>query len=308
MSGITFDQFRAFVAIVETGSFAAAARQLNRTQSAVTYTIQKLEEQTGVVLFDRSTYRPALTTGGQSLLPQARQILQNVAEYQRHAAGMARGVEPAIRLAVSQFAPLAPLLAVLHTFQEHFPTVRVGVTTLTMQSTEWLDADLADLAVVPEFIPLGEDYSRRACGSVQMVAVATPDHPLGHHPGPLTADLLRRYPQIVTAARARPLPRNYAVQALNFWQADDLPAKREMILAGLGWGGMPDHLVEADLTQGRLIALTPTEWDGLDHLPVIPIVIGHRRDRPPGPAGQWLMDALPTRMRTDDGSAPLSPS
>ena len=151
MSGITFDQFRAFVAIVETGSFAAAARQLNRTQSAVTYTIQKLEEQTGVVLFDRSTYRPALTTGGQSLLPQARQILQNVAEYQRHAAGIASGLEPSVRLAVSQFAPLAPLLAVLHSFQDRFPTVRVGITTLTVQSTEWLDADAADLAILPEF-------------------------------------------------------------------------------------------------------------------------------------------------------------
>lgn len=302
MSGITLDQFRVFVAIVETGSFAAAARQLNRTQSAVTYTVQKLEEQTGVTLFDRTSYRPTLTTGGQSLLPQARQILQNVADYQRHAAGISRGVEPALRLAVSQFAPLPPLLAVLRTLQQRFPTVRVGVTTLTVQSTDGLDSDAVDLAVLPEFVPLGEDYTRRACGTVAMVAVATPDHPLSCHRGPLTPDLLRRYPQIVTAARSRALPRSYAVQALNFWQADDLQTKREMILAGLGWGGMPDHLVTQDLAQGRLTRLTPTEWDGLDHLPRLPIIIGCRRDRPPGPAGQWLMDALPARM-PDGGHA-----
>ena len=91
MSAITLDQFRVFVTIVDTGSFAAAARQLNRTQSAVTYTVQKLEEQTGLDLFDRSSYRPTLTTAGQSLLPHARQIVQNVADYQRHADGIARG-------------------------------------------------------------------------------------------------------------------------------------------------------------------------------------------------------------------------
>ncbi|WP_019644271.1 LysR family transcriptional regulator [Novispirillum itersonii] len=294
MSAITLDQFRVFVTIVDTGSFAAAARQLNRTQSAVTYTVQKLEEQTGLDLFDRSSYRPTLTTAGQSLLPHARQIVQNVADYQRHADGIARGLEAVLRIAVTQFAPMTPLLTVLRQFQARFPTVRVALTTMTVQSTEGLDSDAVDLALLPEFVPLGEEYTRRTCASVRMVAVAAPDHPLCRVCGPLTSEVMQQYPQVVTAGRNAPsLRRSYAVRALNYWQADDMEAKHRMILAGLGWGGMPEFRVRDDLLAGRLTALSPTEWDGLDHLPVLPIVLACRRDRPPGPAGAWLMDSLP---------------
>src|SRR3954466_12013275 len=93
MDALSIDQFVIFVAIVDEGGFAAAARRLNRAQSAITYAIQKLEDQSGLQLFDRSGYRPSLTDAGSALLPRARRILQDIADYRHQARGIAEGLE-----------------------------------------------------------------------------------------------------------------------------------------------------------------------------------------------------------------------
>src|SRR5579863_2120874 len=93
MDALSLDQFAVFAAVVEEGSFAAAARRMNRAQSAITYAIQKLEEQSGLPLFDRSSYRPALTKAGEALLPRAQRILSDLDEYRLHARQMTKGLE-----------------------------------------------------------------------------------------------------------------------------------------------------------------------------------------------------------------------
>lgn len=77
MNAITLDQFMVFLTIVDEKSFAGAARKLSRTQSAITYAIQKLEEQSDLLLFDRSTYRPTLTDAGRSVLPRIRRVMDD---------------------------------------------------------------------------------------------------------------------------------------------------------------------------------------------------------------------------------------
>jgi len=121
MTSVTFDQLRVFVTIVNEGSFAAAARHLHRTQSAITYAIHKLEEQSGLELFDRNSYRPSLTKAGRSLLPFARKVLSDVAEYQLRAEGISRGLEASLAVSISQFAPQQPVLDALFRFQQTFP-------------------------------------------------------------------------------------------------------------------------------------------------------------------------------------------
>ncbi|MEQ8393521.1 MAG: LysR family transcriptional regulator [Thalassospira sp.] len=297
MSGITLDQFKVFSAIVETGSFAAAARQLNRTQSAVTYTIQKLEEQTGMALFDREHYRPKLTKSGQSLLPHAQKIMATVTSYRTHAESMVRGLEASVSIALSQFAPNASLIKLLADFQTRFPTVRVGISTITVQTTEKLDNGSADLALLPEFIPLGSTYRRASCGAVPIVAVASPDHPLAALKGKIPVEAMEAHSQIITSGRDIPdLRRNYAVQSLNYWQVNDLETKRLLILGGVGWGGIPEHMVTNHLADGTLVRLDPVTWDGLDHMPELNIVFAYRQDKPLGPAAQWLFDQLSATM------------
>src|SRR5690606_17107733 len=83
--GITLDQLRTFTVVVEEGSFSAAARRMHRSQSAITYAIQKVEGAIGTALFDRSGYRPDLTQEGRALLVHARRVVETSASFERQA-------------------------------------------------------------------------------------------------------------------------------------------------------------------------------------------------------------------------------
>src|SRR5579859_819835 len=96
----SFDQLQVMLAVVETGSFSAAARRLNRAQSAVTYAVQRLEEQLGTALFDRASYRPVLTEAGRALLPRAQRIADELRSLCEQAQGIAAGLEPELTLVV----------------------------------------------------------------------------------------------------------------------------------------------------------------------------------------------------------------
>ncbi len=258
MSGITLDQFRVFAAIVDKGSFSEASSYLNKTQSAVTYAIQKLEAQTGQALFDRENYRPTLTQAGQSpaaacaqdsrrpfRLPAARR-----AHWLRAGSGLAHGNQP--------IRAIDGVLTALKLFQQTFPSVRVTILTLTLQSTEALDNGSIDLAVIPELIPLGPEYAGRNCGVAPIIAVAAPDHPLAQSPGRISLDQMQMHTQIMASSRsASPLKRDYARQSLNVWRVNDVEIKRRLIVSGVGWGSLPEYLAAEDLRAGRLVALDP---------------------------------------------------
>ena len=121
MNALTLDQFAVFVAVVDEGSFAAAARRMNRAQSAVTYAIQKLEEQSCLSLFDRSAYRPVLTEAGEALLPRARRILEDLTDWRLMARSMSSGVEAQISLILVSYTPASLLSKVLGDFRVAYP-------------------------------------------------------------------------------------------------------------------------------------------------------------------------------------------
>jgi DNA-binding transcriptional LysR family regulator len=293
MAEITLDQLKVFVCIAELGSFAAAARHLNRAQSAITYAVQKLEQQTGLLLFDRDMYRPTLTRAGHLLLPYAQKVLGDVSEYWRKAAGISRGLEASITIAISQFVSPDPIVETLVAFQGQFPTVRVELITQTIQRAEVLDNGSADIAIMPEFVPLGSSYMRYSCGTERMVAVAAPRHPLASQKTALHPTEMQQHLQIMISGRVEGRDkRNYALQAPDFWKTDDMDMKKRMILRGAGWGALPEYMVRADIDAGRLVELSPVEWDGLDQLPELKIVVAYCRDKVLGPAGLWFAKAL----------------
>jgi DNA-binding transcriptional LysR family regulator len=299
MRDISFDQLRVFIAVVEAGSFSAAARHLRRAQSAVTYSIQKLEEQSGLELFDRSAYRPALSEQGRGLLVQARRILEDVGAFQALAEGMASGLEAELTVVVEAMFPMSLLVSALREFQKAFPSVqtRIQVESLGAAREAVIDG-FADLGLV---IHTGDDNAILRFAPVteiELVAVAAPDHPLAAMAGPLSVDQLREHLQLVFSDRTapgRPTDRatpDRGVMAERTWRLADLGAKHSMLLAGLGWGSMPRHIVENDLEEGRLVELRPAAWDGFAHLPRLPVVIATRRDNVLGVAGQWLLARL----------------
>jgi DNA-binding transcriptional LysR family regulator len=293
MDDFTLDQFTIFVAVIEQGGFAAAARKLGRAQSAITYAIQKLEKRSGVDLFDRSSYRPVLTEAGAALLPQARRVLEALAGYQQQAHGIAGGLEAELTLVIDMLAPMEPLAQALREMQEVFPTVQVRILVESLGATwDVLTRGDADLGLLLEIAPLtGFEVNHYA--AVGLVAVAAPAHPLAQLPPPMAAELLRDHTQLVLVSKAAVQgERDPGVYAIHRWHVTDIRVKHELLLSGAGWGSMPRHLVASDIAAGRLVELQPERWEGRDHMPLLPAVIAHRKKSALGPAGRWLFERL----------------
>jgi DNA-binding transcriptional LysR family regulator len=293
MDSLTLDQFAVFAAVVAEGSFAGAARRMNRAQSAITYAIQKLEAQIGVQLFDRSAYRPELTEAGRALLPRARRILDDVDDFRLQAAGVTQGMESELSLVVDAFAPdfLAPALKA---FQDAFPLVQLRLAVEFFQATaQALEDGWADLALMtaPLRPPPGIEWIE--CDAVELVAVAAPEHPLAKVRGAIAPELLRDHLQLVLSARAELRDRrDYGVHAVRRWRVADMNLRYDLLRAGIGWCSMPRKLVAADLAAGRLVELKVLRWEGADRMPRLPLVIAHRRDKALGPAARWLVQRL----------------
>jgi DNA-binding transcriptional LysR family regulator len=133
-NGLTLDQFLTFTTVAEEGSFSATARRMNRAQSAVTYAIQKLEDQLGLLVFDRSSYRPTLTEAGAALLPRAIRIMREVEAFSDQARGITQGLEPELPLVVDAMFPMPRIVDALRVFGERYPTVptRIYVASVSV--------------------------------------------------------------------------------------------------------------------------------------------------------------------------------
>jgi DNA-binding transcriptional LysR family regulator len=124
----SLEQLRALIAVAETGSFSAAARQLNRAQSVVSYTIANLEALLGVALFERGKRKPDLTAAGRAILADARRLDLLMGQLNAKAAGLQRGLEGEVALAVDVMFPSQRLVEALQAFARAFPTVALNLT------------------------------------------------------------------------------------------------------------------------------------------------------------------------------------
>jgi DNA-binding transcriptional LysR family regulator len=286
----TLDQLHVLTTVAEAGSFSAAARRLHRAQSVISYTIANLEAQLGVALFARDGRRPVLTEAGRALLTDARRVGRLVDEMRARAAALRRGLEAELGLAVDVMFPTARLVAALEAFAHAYPTVGLrlriealgGVAELVLGRTCQLGVS-GWMGVVPDTL------ERRAIGEVRLIPVAAPTHPTARAPAPIDGAVLREHVQLVLTDRtALTEGQDFGVLALRTWRLGDLGAKHALLLAGLGWGNMPEEMVEADLATGRLVRLQVAEAPEHHY----PIGLIHRTDTPPGPAGAWLAERL----------------
>jgi DNA-binding transcriptional LysR family regulator len=300
MDALTLDQFQVFLTVVKEGSFAAAARRLDRAQSAITYAIQKLEEQSGVCLFDRSAYRAALTDAGHALLPHARRIIDDLAAYRLQAQKFGQGLEARLSLVLDEFALTPFILNALKEFQETFPTVQVHILNGGMGATpqNFLEED-GDIAVLNAMNLLESTLEYNDCAKVELVAVVAPGHPLAGQRGPIGSEKLRDHRQIlVTRKEATNDSPDFGVTAVNLWYVTNSSIKLALLLEGLGWGSMPRHVVTEHLATGRLLELSVARWGGADRMPHISYMVAYRKDKPLGPACRWLISRLSSE--TDD--------
>jgi DNA-binding transcriptional LysR family regulator len=290
---VTLDQLRALVAVVEEGSFSAAARKLKRVQSAISTSMANLETQLGVQVWDRSTKVASMTQQGQAVLAAARRVLMEVDGLRRLASGLATGLEPFVSLCVDALFPLSVLLDVCTEFAKQFPAVdlRVETEVLSAVSARVL-AGGATLGVVS---PLGiaPGLERQLLAAIRLIPVVGPQHPLAAVRGVLSREQIAGAVQIVLSERGEqgnPGVADQGVLSLRTWRASDLHTKHMMLRAGLGWGNLPEHLAREDLRAKRLIAIRPDVWD--EQVSKLPLFGVYRSDATMGPAHRWLLDQL----------------
>jgi DNA-binding transcriptional LysR family regulator len=283
----TFDQLKIFLTIVETGSFAAAGRKLNRATSAISYGVANLEAQLGVQLFDReSTRRPQLTEAGRAVLAEARHVAQGLDGLRAKVKGMLDGLEPELRLAVDVMVPSRRLAELLRAFSEKFPTValRLSVEALGAVAAHVIDGR-AVLGVSGPLVAEHEQLEHFRIGSVELVPVAAPGHPLARM-SKLPPGAGRDHVQLVLTDRSMLTEgRDFGVVSGRTWRLADIGAKHALLREGIGWGNMPVEMVQADLASGALVRLDMPDHPG----GIIPLSAIYRRDAPPGPAASWLL-------------------
>ncbi len=297
------EQILAFLAVVQHRSFSAAAQAMNRTQSSMTYAIQRLEAELGVILFERGQRGAKLTPQGKALQPVARRMAQELETLRRTADGLAAGVEAKLVIAVEAAFPEARLLALLKAFREAFPLVRVRVMVESVHATaEAVLSGRCDLGVLGPIIERYPALAGVPLGSVERVPVAAPGHPLARYQGEVPPEAFREHVMLVLASHSRePRKRPFAMPNGGIWRVSDLATKRAIIAAGLGWGRMPVPLVAEDIAQGRLVRLYPARLEGLDWTSPLPFFVAHRRDDALGPAADWARAAL---LEQAEGTGP----
>ena len=292
LDALSLDQLRAFLAAVDEGSFSAAGRKLSRAQSAISEMIAGLEDQIGVKLFDRSGRLPKLTAEGEVLLADARTISAAVDGMKARAHGMAAGLEPELSVVVDVIFPISALAEMAKEFRRLFPATPLRLFVEALGAAyEPILTGRASLGIVGSLPIIPGDFRTEPLGSVTMVVVAAADHPLARKKGVIArADLAAHVQLVLTDRSELSKGREFGVLSSNTWRLADLFAKHEFLLKGLGWGGMPLHVVEADLKAGRLkslaIADMPKTGLKLDMSAAYPVAA------PPGPAGRWLIERL----------------
>jgi len=268
---ITIEVLETLDAIDRRGSFAKAAEELNKATSAVSYAVQKLEEQLAIALFRRQGRRSVLTPAGRLMLAEGREILQTTARLANKAKEVATGWEPRISIAI-EFHKSYPLcFGALHEFLEEHPTIEIDICECVLNGGwEALELGRVDLVIgAPGPVPLQKGYRAVPMADADLVPVIAPHHSLASlasNSDTLEATLpkLRRIISHDTSFVNIKRSEGLSSDGQNFYVQNN-EQKVEAIMAGIGIGHLPRQRIQQHLDSGALIALDLGQGNALDN-------------------------------------------
>jgi DNA-binding transcriptional LysR family regulator len=293
------DHLRAFLAVVEEGSFSAASRRLGRVQSGVSSAMAKLEEQLGLALFDRATKVPRLTDQGRVVVAAARRICAEVDALRQLAASLVTGVEPSISLCVDTLFPPAGLVELGRELAGELPTVDLRVDTRSVASVAARVLEGSASLGVTSLPGLPPGLERRLLAPIAMVPVVAAGHALAAEPAPIPTARFAEAVQIVLSERQDAVDQH--ALSPRTWHIADLHTALELVRGGLAWANLPEHLVADDLRAGQLVGLQPQAWSDAERR--VNLFAVHRGDATLGPAHRWMLERLGHLSINTDGSA-----
>lgn len=286
-------------AIARKGSFAAAAESLFRVPSALTYSVRKLEDDLGVVLFDRSGHRATLTEAGAELLKEGRYLLDAAHALEARVKRVATGVETHINLALSDLFADGPLLKLLDLFYQQGFGTRVKVMREVFGgSWDALESGRADISIGTPGDPPGAGYATHLLGQLEFVFAVARQHPLARLQRPLTSEDIIQYRSIAAADSSRNLPPRTSgiLSGQDTLTVHDMRAKLQAQVMGLGVGFLPIKMAQRHAELGQLVIKEVVEARA-----AAPAYIAWRQTRTAdmGKAQQWLLKQL-TQLSLDE--------
>lgn len=284
---VTLDQWRTLQAVVDHGGFAQAAEALHRSQSSVSYTVARMQDQLGVPLLRIDGRKAVLTEAGGVLLRRSRQLVKQAAQLEDLAHHMEQGWEAEVRLVVDAAYPNTRLVRALTEFMPQSRGCRVRLREEVLSGVEEvLQEGVADVAISAFSIP---GYLGTEMNAVEFVAVAHPDHALHRFNRPLNFQDLESQLQVVIRDSGRSQPRDVGwLGSEQRWTVGSLATAATFVGNGLGFAWLPRHLIFRELAEGVLLPL-PMEQGGNRH-PTFYLYAN--KDKPMGPATQILIDLL----------------
>ncbi|WP_028468371.1 LysR family transcriptional regulator [Neptunomonas japonica] len=291
---MTLDQLRTLCHIVECGSLKLAAESLHKTQPALSMAIKNLEAEYGFKIFNRQSYRLNLTPEGKPFYRKAQELLLNADQLNSMGRHLGEGNEPLVRFAYDLTSPHALILKALKQCQRQYPETELHVLCKSrFGALELLQNGQADLAVGPWWPTLYSlgDLDTVAISHFKVLLVASPEL---FQPGEVTcADQLK--PQCHLTVEESGL--NFdsenlmMMKGLRQWKTQDAHTLKQMLLGGLGWGFIPEHMVQNELIQGTLVALQPED---MEHTINGEIRLIRRQEQTLGPVATMLWQSFVT--------------
>ena len=288
---MTLDQLLAFDAIVSTGTFRGAAEKMNKAQSAVSHQIRKLEDEIRFDLFSRKSYRPELTSEGMVFYRETARVLEAFRSLKDTSTSLRSAQEPLVRIAMTATMAFDPILKLLGRIGAKYPSTHIRVDAEMMGGPlERLMQDEADLIFAGLHGAPIDQVETLTVGATTIRPVAHKNFPPARSSGLLSRQQMQGYVQVVVSGtgggdfdQSRDL-----LAGGQKWNVSDFATKKSVILAGLGWGGLPEYMIKAELESGELVGLTVDGFP-LRHTEIHAI---RRRDKPMGRVTSEIWEAL----------------
>ncbi|MEM7126483.1 MAG: LysR family transcriptional regulator [Chloroflexota bacterium] len=288
---MTLEQLRMLTKIAEEGSLFAAAEALHKTQPTVSVAMKKLEKELGLQLISREQYRAALTTEGKVLYEKAKTILQQVDTFQGLAGHLAVGNEAELRIAIEASCSLPLMIQIMGICNERFPETQFRFSVeCIMGALERLRVGEADLAINP-FAETENTFESFPLTSTEMIRVASPKLPLCAAQIAVPFEALRGYVQVIVKDSSRNPSNTFStiLEGGRHWYVNDHFTKKELILAGMGWGRLHYHFIKDELQEGTLMPLEVANHPLSMH---VDISVARKTNQAHGPIASALWSIL----------------
>ena len=285
---LDLNALEALEAVVKHGGFGRAAQHLHKVQSAVSHQIQKLEEQLGVLLFDREGYRVRLTSAGEVVLSEGRRLLAQAQRVQSAVHQLSQGWEPNLLVIVDGILPLHPTLFALKKLADAQVPTRIQVKVEFLRGVQLhFERDKGDLMLVADYAA-DPFLTEEALPPVDCVLCVAPSHALASVRSVSLAELQEHVELSVQHSSEEQGHDRHLFGCERSFYLSSFQTKKEALLMGVGFGWMPLYFIEKELKIG---ALRELKYVGGSRYRFTPLLV-YRTNRSLGNAAKQFIELL----------------